>query len=155
MLAAPPPALSLAGEGALKREQALDRRMLDIFGRDAEHPDPDRLQQPLPFEIIERPSKIIVGAAIDLERPPERGAVEVDDATADDLLPSKLQAQATPITKDLPGHGLRRRRPAAKSSRSHAGCSSICRSWSRQAPGPPNGPSERWRPRSAVQRSGV
>ena len=109
----------------MKREQALDRRSLNIFRRNAEHSDPDRLQHALPFEIVERPSKIIVGAAIALERQPERSPVEVDDETADDLLPSKLQAQATPITKDLPGYGLRRRRPSSPTSTSSSSAGSI------------------------------
>ncbi len=45
---------------------------------------------------------VIVDAAIDLEDEPQLRAVEVDDVTNDHVLPTKLQALTTAVTKQLP-----------------------------------------------------
>ena len=52
--------------------------------------------------------RILVGRAIEFQREPECGAVEIRDEAADGVLAAKFQPQAPPAPQDLPRPALRR-----------------------------------------------
>ena len=79
---------------------------------DADHANVVGSERLVAGAVVVGDRRIVVHAAIDLERQPKLSAVEVDDERADHLLTAELEPEATTATQERPRQRLgRSRRP--------------------------------------------
>jgi len=104
LITSPPNPLSLAGEGVSSHEPGDDLgEVRYVLGTDAQDANAMVLEPFDPFEVVgEALLALKVHGAVDLERQPKLGAVEVDDVASHGLLATELETVAAAIAQQLP-----------------------------------------------------